>query len=194
MSRLMRLENLKSLPKPCDYFDIIGGTGTGGIIALMLSRLQMPIDLLIEKYVSFSQEVFSNVKKWNFGTEKSMVAVFESSMRDIIQSAGFSEDVLMQENNPLCRSFVVALPSANITPRIFRTYQVNANQSYNCTIMQAVRATTATPGLFKPVSITSGGIPETFIGAGVRYGNPTKLALDEAFTVFGPFQPVACLT
>jgi patatin-like phospholipase/acyl hydrolase len=27
--------------KPCQYFDLIGGAGTGGLIAIMLGRLQM---------------------------------------------------------------------------------------------------------------------------------------------------------
>jgi Patatin-like phospholipase len=27
--------------RPCDYFDLIGGTGTGGLIAIMLGRLRM---------------------------------------------------------------------------------------------------------------------------------------------------------
>jgi patatin-like phospholipase/acyl hydrolase len=28
-------------PKPCEYFDLIGGTGTGGLIAIMLGLLGM---------------------------------------------------------------------------------------------------------------------------------------------------------
>jgi patatin-like phospholipase/acyl hydrolase len=28
-------------PLPCQYFDLIGGTGTGGLIAIMLGRLGM---------------------------------------------------------------------------------------------------------------------------------------------------------
>lgn len=32
--------------RPCQYFDLIGGTGTGGLIAIMLGRLGM-VDLAL---------------------------------------------------------------------------------------------------------------------------------------------------
>ena len=28
-------------PKPCEYFDLIGGTGSGGVLAIMLGTLNM---------------------------------------------------------------------------------------------------------------------------------------------------------
>ncbi|KAG6896782.1 hypothetical protein C0992_006088 [Termitomyces sp. T32_za158] len=153
----------------------------------------MPIDLAIEKYVLFSQEVFSDVKKWSLGAEKFMATTFESSIKGILQSAGFPEDVMMQEDvdAAICKSFVVALPSANMTPRLFRTYKVMTNQGYDCTVVEAARATTATPDLFKSVFITSGGISEEFVGASFGYSNPTNLVLNEAVSVFGLSQPVA---
>ncbi|KAG6895004.1 hypothetical protein C0992_003559 [Termitomyces sp. T32_za158] len=151
----------------------------------------MPIDLAIHHYVLFCQKVFSDVKKWGIGPEKFKANVFESAMKDILQSTGFPEDVLMQENDSFCKSFVVAFPSKNMTPRIFRTYQVEANQGSNCTVVQAAHATIAAPDLFKPVSITSGGLSETFVGARFRCSNPTNLVLKEAIKVFGLFQPVA---
>ena len=37
---LIRAEDeLEKLPKPCDVFDIIAGTSTGALIAIMLGRL-----------------------------------------------------------------------------------------------------------------------------------------------------------
>ncbi|KNZ82011.1 Nephrocystin-3, partial [Termitomyces sp. J132] len=192
MFRLMHLENTQSMPKPCDYFDIIGGVGTGGVIALMLGRLGMTIDQAINEYASFSKNVYSNVKTWSTSQEKFKASIFVSEMEKILISAGFPIDISMQDQT-FCRSFVVALPSANMTPRIFRTYQVRANPGYNCTVVQAARATTATPELFKPVVITAQGVSETFIGARLGYSNPTSVVLDEAKLVFGLSQQVVCL-
>jgi len=81
----MKRVDPKCPPKPCDYFDLIGGTSTGGyvlqfsqrecdtqpvawkfwiltlnrIIALMLGRLRMGVDECIEKYIALSSASFS---------------------------------------------------------------------------------------------------------------------------------------
>jgi patatin-like phospholipase/acyl hydrolase len=44
--------------KACDYFDLIVGTSTGGLIAVMLGRLQMDIDRCITEYLSLAPIVF----------------------------------------------------------------------------------------------------------------------------------------
>jgi patatin-like phospholipase/acyl hydrolase len=41
MEQIRKTTNTERLPLPFQYFDLIGGTGTGGLIALMLGRLQM---------------------------------------------------------------------------------------------------------------------------------------------------------
>ncbi|TGZ76755.1 FabD/lysophospholipase-like protein [Ascodesmis nigricans] len=46
------------LPRPCDYFDLIAGNGTGGLIALMLGRMRMNVETCKETYVSLTRFVF----------------------------------------------------------------------------------------------------------------------------------------
>lgn len=49
-------------PKPCDYFDLIAGTGTGGLIAIMLGRLRMNLVECMDVYVRMTRKVFETDK------------------------------------------------------------------------------------------------------------------------------------
>ncbi|EAL93084.1 hypothetical protein KXW98_007300 [Aspergillus fumigatus] len=50
------------IPKPCDHFDLIVGTGTGGLIALMLGRLRLDLETCKEVYVRMTRRVFETDK------------------------------------------------------------------------------------------------------------------------------------
>ncbi|KAL4779331.1 serine hydroxymethyltransferase-domain-containing protein [Aspergillus varians] len=50
------------IPKPCDYFDLIAGTGTGGLIALMLGRLRLDLETCKDVYVRMTRRVFETDK------------------------------------------------------------------------------------------------------------------------------------
>lgn len=83
--------------------------------------------------------------------------------------------------------FVCAVSSDNWAhPRRFRTYTAPKNANTDCKIWEAVRATTATPGIFKSIDIAGiGGIKEHFIDAGTKCNNPAKVVVDEARNLFG---------
>ena len=55
---LRKILSFVGSPKPCDYFDMICGTSTGGLIAIMLGRLEMSIDQCIEAYIEMMDVIF----------------------------------------------------------------------------------------------------------------------------------------
>ena len=57
-----RAPKREEIPKPCDYFDLIAGTGTGGLIAIMLGRLRLSIETCMEVYVRMTRRVFETDK------------------------------------------------------------------------------------------------------------------------------------
>ncbi|KPI42375.1 Calcium-independent phospholipase A2-gamma [Cyphellophora attinorum] len=79
MARVAELEqhaktNMSPDPrKPKDYFDLAGGTSTGGLIALMLFRLDMNVDTVIRHYDELAAKVFSptigpiEIHRWPLG-------------------------------------------------------------------------------------------------------------------------------
>jgi hypothetical protein len=50
------------VPKPCEHFDLIAGTGTGGLIAIMLGRMRMDVETCKEVYVRMTRKVFETDK------------------------------------------------------------------------------------------------------------------------------------
>ena len=61
---LMAAIDPNSPPKPCDYFDLIGGTSTGGLIAIMLGCLRMTVEECITAYTSLLDRVFEKKGYW----------------------------------------------------------------------------------------------------------------------------------
>jgi patatin-like phospholipase/acyl hydrolase len=54
-----REESDKTKPlRPCEYFDMIAGTSTGGLIAIMLGTLRMDIDECIKAYSALAPKIF----------------------------------------------------------------------------------------------------------------------------------------
>ena len=47
--------------KPCDFFDLIAGTSTGGLIAILLARLGYSVDEAIGKYDRLGPRIFASV-------------------------------------------------------------------------------------------------------------------------------------
>ncbi|KAJ7893155.1 hypothetical protein B0H14DRAFT_915502 [Mycena olivaceomarginata] len=70
---------LDTIPSPCDCFEIIGGSGRGGIIALMLGRLHMSVADAISAYVTLRPQPKIG------SAEQFRASKFETALKGIFQ-------------------------------------------------------------------------------------------------------------
>ena len=124
---------------PCHYFDYIGGTGSGGLIAIMLGRLKMNVDDSILASEALLKEVFYHKRWFHYRSllfwprAKFDHQILEQAIQNLVGhhapgapsffgSSGFAFD----ENQ--CRTIVLAFrrnkdsKGRKETPYLFRTY------------------------------------------------------------------------
>ncbi|KAG8768965.1 hypothetical protein FRC12_005242 [Ceratobasidium sp. 428] len=206
--------------QPWQVFDMICGTSTGGLIAIMLGRLRMSVEQAILGYNRLAKGIFSDTKWW-WQEGKYKATNLERAIMEIVgehavplpqsgapvpatsqsdseqRNVDIGRSVKMLDERVdanLCRAFVCAVmgDSASMADR-FRTYQVSRNPTPNCHIWEAARATSAAPSFFKPALIKDNGIEMRYIDGGLGYNNPTKLLITEAEEEFGANHQVACI-
>ncbi|KAJ6483656.1 hypothetical protein DFH09DRAFT_1461458 [Mycena vulgaris] len=176
---------LDSVPSPCDCFEVIGGSGTGGIIALMLGRLRMSVADTVSAYEKIRPQA-----KIGF-TEEFRATQLEEVLKDI-----FKRETMRDVRPDACKTFVCAMNEMNMNagiPELFRSYDTAEEPANDCMVWEAARATSAAPGLFKAMEIGVGGMKQQFIDGGVGHNNPTSLVLAEAKDIY-PSRPVVLVT
>lgn len=58
MRRLQKRKGLNEVPKLCHYFDLIAGTSTGGLIAILLGQFRMTTAEALETYDKVAGDIF----------------------------------------------------------------------------------------------------------------------------------------
>jgi predicted acylesterase/phospholipase RssA len=87
------------------------------------------------------------------------------------------------------------MPALNMTasiPHLFRSYTAPKHQTFNCTMWEAARATSAAPTFFERITIGEPGFSEPYVDGGMGCNNPIAHVLEEARLLF-PGQPVTCV-
>jgi predicted acylesterase/phospholipase RssA len=164
--------------RPYLYFDLIGGTSTGGLIAIMLGRLRMTVDEALDQYRRISQST-SNTKgpKWLKPFRSSDLApgplgeAIEYAFHQMLpeQASPGEKDELFSSDPMRCRTVLCSMTvNSSIglaVPVLFRSYPMsfdvdvgdikrsvvrNADSAPTCKIWEAARATSAAPSYFKP--------------------------------------------
>ncbi len=193
MKRLNRQRKIN--PDPWEEFDMIGGTSTGGIIAIMLGRLRMSLEECQAAYSLLSETVFTRVHDhadprglYKFPKAKGRFdeAPLEDSIKSTLWSKGLTEDELLQEEDKYaCKVFVCASRGENNTPISLRSYVSERHDPLYeiCKIWEALRATSAASTFFEPIKI--GSSAQRFVDGSLagRY-NPIRQANIESSDIW----------
>lgn len=164
-----------------DYFDMICGTSTGGLIALGLA-LGIPATNISQFYLEKGREIFSNDKsilrllKQFFGTGKYKNQDLKRALQSI-----FGEKKLGDAECLVC------IPSHSITharPYIFKFDHPEGglDRDNNTLVVDVALATSAAPTFFPIVEIRDH--PGQFVDGGVCANNPALVGLLEAIMHF----------
>ncbi|KAI0446399.1 acyl transferase/acyl hydrolase/lysophospholipase [Xylaria telfairii] len=202
METIRQTKGLESVPRPCEHFDLIGGTSTGGISAIMLGRLGMTVEQCMQAYDKVAQTAFTP-KRTAFipasprgaysaqaleGAIKQTVKEFcaEPSCIDQRHQGRSTVESCPHENaafrNASCtKTAILAITKDNVdaAPTLFTTYDTATNLSYRgCAIWQVARATSAATTFFKSIKVGRDNVE--FIDAGFGCNNPCEVLIEEA--------------
>ncbi|KAG9570996.1 phospholipase, patatin family protein, partial [Aureobasidium melanogenum] len=177
--------------KPCEVFDLIGGTSTGGIIAIMLGRLEMDVDECIVAYSRLAESVFGQkLSRIPFNLRGNIQARFDSvqlegAINSVISQCGASEKDLLDDGTSRgCRTDRFVCSVDHYTKGIvrLRSYDLPNEPSVRPTICQAALATSAATTFFNPVVIGD----RLFADGGLGANNPVDEVEGEAANVWCP--------
>ena len=170
-----------------DYFDLIGGTSTGAIIATLLA-LSYPVAAIRELYLTLGRSAFRPRRSWLRPISKLLRARFDSAPIEklLIEHVG---DRTLSSPDLAVGLMIVAkrADTGSVWQIVNSPDQAFYAMNKNIPLWQIVRSSTAAPTYFDPQAIRDVGEGEEaiFVDGGVSMHNDPALALLMAATLKG---------
>lgn len=175
-------------------FDLIAGTSTGGIIALLLSlpknnqkdqkQPKYKANDIVKLYEEFGRNVFtcslSQVIKSGYGLWGSKYSSqnLESYLQTYFKNARLKDT--------LTNVFIPAYEIERDKVFFFNSIYARKAAKHDCFVRDLARATSAAPTYFDPAILVTGEHERfTFVDGGVAVNNPTVSSVAHAIHVFG---------
>ncbi|KAI9675964.1 MAG: hypothetical protein M1829_003202, partial [Trizodia sp. TS-e1964] len=179
-------DNLPAV-KPCELFDMMGGTSTGGIIAIMLGRLEMDVEDCIKAYTKMFKTVFSKknlpLSIWLKIKGRFKSSVLEECVREILKDYGLSGAEPLNDGKQRCKVFVCAKACEISKTVLLRSYRSDDDlNNIPASISEAIRATSAATGFFDSVEI--GPQRREFADGALGANNPAEQLWNEAQAIW----------
>lgn len=170
-----------------DYFDLIGGTSTGAIIATLLA-LGYPVARIHELYRTLGRQAFRPRRSWFNPLAKLLKARFDTApIIGLLKE--FLGDRTLSSSDLTVGLMIVAkrADTGSVWQLVNSPDQAFYAMNKNIALWEIVRSSTAAPTYFDPQSIRDVGEGEEaiFVDGGVSMHNDPALALLMAGTLKG---------
>jgi hypothetical protein len=162
-----------------DYFDLIGGTSTGAIIATLLA-MGYPVSRILELYRAVGHDAFQPRKSWMGPVGRVLKARFEQAPLEKLLKQFLRDETLASEE---LRSGLMIVAKRADTGSVWSLVNLPDQMFYemnkNLRLWEVVRSSTAAPTYFDPQYIEDVGAGEAavFVDGGVSMHNNPALQL-----------------
>ncbi|KIL85960.1 calcium-independent phospholipase a2-gamma [Fusarium avenaceum] len=104
MERVRERKGLAETPRPSDYFELAGGTSTGGIMGIMLFRLRMSVDDTIKEYDRIAKTIF---RPMFYGRDISWIpgASYLNNSKALVQDSRFDAGSMVKAIDEVVEKF-----------------------------------------------------------------------------------------
>ncbi|KFE97352.1 hypothetical protein IX39_20370 [Chryseobacterium formosense] len=163
-----------------DYFDLIGGTSTGAIIASLLA-LGKPVDEIKDMYMELGGEIFAGKRNWWNPLETYRFFKSEFSEKSLVKNLKkYLGDITLGSERIKTGLCIVAKRADTNSTWFFLNHPKGLfyESNQNIPLWQLLRASSAAPSYFIPQSIDIGnGEIAAFVDGGVSMANNPSLNL-----------------
>ncbi|KAE8665939.1 Patatin-like protein 2 [Hibiscus syriacus] len=169
-----------------DYFDVITGTSTGGLITAMLSapnehgRPLFAAKDIVPFYLKNGPQIFpqpSGILAWASKIPKVLAGprydgkYLYKLLRDLLGNTRLHQT--------LTKVAIPAFDIKKLQPTIFSSYQIPINPAIDALLSDICISTSAAPTYFPPYYFENNGKEFNLIDGGIAANNPTLVALRE---------------
>ncbi|OHF00497.1 ankyrin repeat protein [Colletotrichum orchidophilum] len=177
--------------QPWQIFDLIGGTSTGGMIAIMLGCLRMTVEECEEAYIRLAKTIFKP-KRWKYNCFSRSVDFFsaserydssklESVVKEIIKARTGSEKTPLSNftEDAVGKVFVTTVQTDDNELLLLRSYETRQEMdkhSKQFQLWEALRATSAATTYFKEYRRGNAG----YLDGALKSNNPIFQVRQEA--------------
>lgn len=166
-----------------DFFDIIAGTGIGAFLSVMLVvddgtgrplfSAKDAVDFLMENHTKLFKEK-------NVGVFHRRQRFSDTSMDRVLQEALRREDGKVLTLKDTCKPLLIPCFDLNTSaPFVFSRADASESASFDFELWKVIRATSATPSMFKPFKLSSidGKTSCLAVDGGLVMNNPAAAAI-----------------